>query len=221
METPGGGLRQKQRGRTGQERPPYGCVHWDGSPESLCTRTAKSHNQVIASTGMEHGSRCDGSCHPTQIQTHNAMNSSVVVTRSDRILYLAEIEPDCRDKVRVALFLWYWGAGLIIFNLPTEVGKVVLQYLPSWKNTFITDGFSYGDGMGYATSLSFPFYERPFQSGLQIARESGEAHDRVRRRMRGTALSRRLVRMCGAEEAALLCREISYDAPQLVQNRCF
>ena len=67
-----------------------------------------------------------------QTKKENAVSASGVAYRT---LYLDEIEPDCMDKVRVALFLWYWGAGLIIFNLPMEVGNVVLQYLQSWNVT--------------------------------------------------------------------------------------
>ena len=75
---------------------------------------------------MENGSQCGLKCQPMQTQTQNAMSASGAAYRT---LYLDEIEPDCTDKVRVALFLWYWGAGLIIFNLPMEVGNVMLQFV--------------------------------------------------------------------------------------------
>ena len=144
-------------------------------------------------------------------------------------LYFDDMQPDRRDKIRVALFLWDWGAGLVIFNLPSDVAHIVLQYLPNWKGRLITDGFICDYGMGYACTLTFNFYqpgvqsqthsERDYQSGLQIARSSTEAHDYIRRRMSGTRLSRRPVEMAREWWAALIYRDIIYPAPQRVESR--
>ena len=102
-----------------------------------------------------------------------------------RTLHFDNIEPDCRDKVRVCLFFWNWGSGLAIFNLPRNVEEIVLEYLPSWKVKHVNDGFSCDGGMVYAPSVRFPLGHE-YQSGLQISRNLGESCTRVRRRMRRT-----------------------------------
>ena len=139
------------------------------------------------------------------------------------------MQPDRRDKIRVALFLWDWGAGLVIFNLPVDVAKIVHQFLPSWKGTVVTDGFICDYGIGYASSLTFNFHqpgvqsgahaERDYQAGLQIAPGSTEAHYYIRRRMSDTTPSRRPVEMAREWQAAWIYGDIIYPAPQRVKSR--
>ena len=118
-----------------------------------------------------------------QTEGQNEGHEKTTIAMKCRTLYIDDMEPDCRDKVRVCLFFWKWGSGLAIFNQPMNVAAVVLEYLPSWKVTHLTDGFSCGAGMAYAPGLRFPC-GREFQSGLQISRNSAESYDNVRRRMR-------------------------------------
>ena len=165
----------------------------------------------------------------THITSQNEEAKTTPSASHPQTLYFDDMQPDRRDKIRVALFLWDWGAGLVIFNLPVDVAKIVHQFLPSWKGTVVTDGFICDYGIGYASSLTFNFHqpgvqsgahaERDYQSGLQIARGSTEAHDYIRRRMSDTRLSRRPVEMAREWQAASMYGDIIYPAPQRVESR--
>ena len=123
-------------------------------------------------------------------ESHHEGTETTPSATKYRTLYFDDIEPDCRDKARVCLFFWDWGSGLAIFNLPDNVATMVLEYLPSWKVTHLSDGFNCGAGLAYVPGLRFPC-GREVQSGLQISRNIAEPFDNVRRRMRPTRLPRR------------------------------
>ena len=121
-------------------------------------------------------------------ESHHEGTETTPSATKYRTLYFDDIEPDCRDKVRVCLFFWNWGSGLAIFNLPDNVATMVLEYLPSWKA--MRDGFNCDAALAYMPGLRFPC-GRECQSGLQISRNTAESFDNVRRRMRPTRLPRR------------------------------
>ena len=73
-------------------------------------------------------------------ESHHEGTETTPSATKYRTLYFDDIDPDCRDKVRVCLFFWNWGSGLAIFNLPDNVATMVLEYLPSWKA--MRDGFN-------------------------------------------------------------------------------
>ena len=120
--------------------------------------------------------------HTERHHEHTESSSAAIMYST---LYFDDVQPDCRDKVRVCLFFWNWGSGLAIFNLPRNVEQIVLEYLPSWKVKHRNDGLSCDDGMVYAPSVRFPLGHE-YQSGLQISTNRGESCTRVRRRMRRT-----------------------------------
>ena len=116
-------------------------------------------------------------------ESHHEGTETTPSATKHRTLYFDNIEPDCRDKMRVCLFFWNWGSGLAIFNLQVNVATVILEYLPTWKIRHINDGINSDAGMAYIPSLRFPL-GREFQSGVQMSRNTAEAFDYVRRRMR-------------------------------------
>ena len=123
-------------------------------------------------------------------ESHHEGTETTPSATKYRTLYFDDIEPDCRDKVRVCLFFWPSGSGLAIFNLPANVAAIVLEFLPTWKLTRRADGCNAFAAVAYIPGLRFPC-GREFQAGLQISRNRGEPHDNVRRRMRPTGLPRR------------------------------